>query len=291
MDVELACSNPSGRGSGKVGHTSTNLGSVTTDHFFYLSKWYLDCVDEAGTVFIGYAARLRCGPLPLSYTASLIDSGGRIIEDRSYRRTQDPSIDSQHNVLWQPGRLGVRGSWATSSEPVERVLFRGEEGTVLWRCHAPRARAVVTTDLGGTIEGLGYVEQLVLTVPPWKLPIEAIHWGRFLSPTHELIWVVWEGGHPLCVLLHDQRIIDDVTLRDTGVDIPGLGQLNWHQTRAIVRRPVLGASWPLQIMARVVGAGRRFDMYEERWLSKGTVTGRGIATESGWVLHEKVTWR
>jgi hypothetical protein len=43
-------------------------------------------------------------------------------------------------------------------------------------------------------------------------------------------------------------------------------------------------------MSRVASGDSRFDLFEERWLSHGTLTGRGIDPESGWVLHERVTW-
>jgi hypothetical protein len=258
---------------------------------FHLSKWYLDCVDDDGTVFIGYSARLQYGPLPLSYSASLIERDGDALERRSYRRTQDPVTDDGQKVRWRLDRLGVRGAWDALSDPVERVLYSGNEGTVLWRCHAPRARASVTPGTGATIEGLGYVEQLVLTVPPWKLPMKSLRWGRFLSPNHELIWICWEGGHSLHVITYDQLILPQAALHEDGVDMPCLDQqLAWCETREILRRPVLGSAWPLRIMARVAGGVSGFDLFEERWLSRGTLTGRGIDPESGWVLHERVTW-
>jgi hypothetical protein len=258
---------------------------------FHLSKWYLDCVDADGTVFIGYSARLQLGPLPLYYSSSLLEGNGKALERRSYRRVEDPVTDDRRNVRWRLDRLGIGGDWNPLSVPVERVLYSGSEGTVLWRCHAPRAQASVTSGGGVTIEGLGYVEQLVLTAPPWKLPVRSLRWGRFLSPNHELIWICWEGDHALQVVTYDQLVLPRAALHEDGVDMPCVDQqLEWCETREILRRPVLGSAWPLRVMARVAGGKSGFDLLEERWLSRGTLTGRGIDPESGWVLHERVTW-
>ena len=61
-----------------------------------------------------------------------------------------------------------------SAPPIHRRLFESADGIVDWTCEMPRARTRI-----GEVCGDGYAEVLHMTVPPWKLPIDELRWGRF----------------------------------------------------------------------------------------------------------------
>ena len=45
---------------------------------------------------------------------------------------------------------------------------------------------------GVVLRGLGYAEHLSMTIPPWRLPIDTLRWGRFLSPERSVVWIDWQ---------------------------------------------------------------------------------------------------
>ena len=56
-------------------------------------------------------------------------------------------------------------------------------GSVEWSCDAPGAGVEIVCEDGVTIRGAGYSEHMVLAMLPWKLPIDELRWGRWLSPS------------------------------------------------------------------------------------------------------------
>lgn len=124
-----------------------------------MRKWYLDCVTAEGESVVLYQAQLRWGALAIRYASAL--GGGTTL-----RATAEPSVDGD-TVAWSAPRLGVEGTWRALAPARRETLFPGVE----WRCVQPRARVSLLFD-GRRLSGLGYVEMLTLTVPPWRLPIE-----------------------------------------------------------------------------------------------------------------------
>ena len=60
---------------------------------FYLTKWYLDCIDEQGNAAIGYAASMRWRSLEVPYTSLLLFEEGKGASERS--RFQELNWPSQ----------------------------------------------------------------------------------------------------------------------------------------------------------------------------------------------------
>ncbi len=163
---------------------------------FRLRKWYVDCVASDGTAFIGYAARVGLGPLPISYQATLwYASDGQVTSAFTMLPTASPGL-SGTELSWENRRLGVRGHWRGGTQGPRRVLLDEPDVRVEWRCHLPKCEAVVASE-AGSIQGLGYAEELLLTGSPSNLPIRALRWGRFLSEESSLVWIEWRGPRPL----------------------------------------------------------------------------------------------
>ena len=85
----------------------------------------------------------------------------------------------------------------------------------------------------GLRSGLGYAERLVLTIPPWKLPIETLRWGRFLSPSDWIVWIDWQGEHPQTIVYRNgARVavdeLGDEQIRFCRVNAAGDGPLVDH---------------------------------------------------------------
>jgi hypothetical protein len=227
---------------------------------FELTKWYADAVSAAGDWWIGYCARLACGSFKVSYS-SVLDSSG----DRHSLRAVDLTTASGE-IRWSG--LGVEGRWAAIAPPLRATVFECDEGAVEWECLVPCGAASV-----GTLEGLGYVERLRLTVAPWRLPIRTLRWGRYLSDRHSLIWIDWLGDYQRRLVFLDGR------------PIPDLPAMTFDNTVTIRDGP-LGST----VLSAIPGLDRiaplrMFAVRERKWRSRAR-----LMDDSGWAIHEEVIW-
>ena len=237
-----------------------------------LTKWYADCVTPDGALFIGYVAHLTLGPLRLDYTASIeADSPGAPVRQRQSLRRGRIEADAAGVRLFSPG-LDVSGSWTggVGTEP-RRVL--GTEGAeVTWQALRLAAHAEVTTPTRG-YSGTGYAEVVRLTLPPWRLPLTDLDWGRFVaddaSSAHT--WTRMDGA-----------TVTEVTAPD------GHATLDLGETRPIrvdsVPATLLG---PFSgVLSRLLPATLRH-LHEAKYLSRGQLVLDGTPHD-GWVVHEEV---
>jgi hypothetical protein len=203
---------------------------------FELRKWYLDCVDADGNAAIAYWAKLRWRYINLYYRTVAINGVERRCTEVSWRQSV---------------------SMEASAPPIRRRLFEGADGIVDWSCEMPRAKARI-----GSVRGDGYAELLRMTVPPWKLPIDELRWGRFIGGGKWAVWIEWRGALPQKwafgdagdVRFDDERVLTD---RRIGDAVP---LIKWLLPRRIRR-------------AR-----------EQKWCSRAS-----LGDDRGWAIHEVVT--
>jgi len=160
-------------------------------------------VSPEGDAAILYLARLRWRSAALHYSSLLLSRNGRVTTRTSIRRFR--SFDDASNLieLTLP-YMDVRATFKAEQSLVNRNVLPGVE----WSCLQPRSQATIVAD-DCTLLGLGYVERLDLTVPPWQLNIDHLHWGRFLSVDDSLVWIRTQGLSPTTIALHNGR---DVTV-------------------------------------------------------------------------------
>jgi len=257
---------------------------------FRLSKWYLDVVTDEGAVAILYAARLHWGRLRLSYASVLLDApGGERSEDATIRSVTRPRVEDG-TVTWESDPLDVRGVWRRSAPPIRRNLFRTASGAIQWACHMPLARATVRHG-DAVLTGLGYVESLRLTLPPWKLPFHTLRWGRHTSDHHSLVWIDWSGEE--CrrwVWLNGAEQPDAAV---TGDGVRGLARgaaLRLEAGRVVRDRGVLpGIGGTVPVLRRRL-AGALVGMHESKRVDRSRVVATAEPAERGWAIHELVTW-
>jgi len=230
-----------------------------------LSKWYLDCVDDAGNVCIAYWARLAWKKLSIAYSSVLFDGASR---DHLFAIAA-PRLDGDR-LTWSAPPLDVEVSMRRLMPAYEELLIDG----VTWRCEMPSADTVITCN-GTTLRGCGYAELLQLEVAPWKLPIDELRWGRFAGAGAAMTWIEWRGQHPLTRTLvngvrddaattklttHEPRLIRDALLGDT-LTIPGL------------------------VLPRRIARAR-----EVKWCARATMTDGDRIVDRGWAVYETVSF-
>jgi hypothetical protein len=147
---------------------------------FGLSKWYFDCVAHDGEAVVVYVAKLRWRAMSIGYASLLRHRDGKTGVRTCLTGVEPPTVHDDC-IAWDSGALGVRGAWRAQSPRLKRTILESDCGRLEWDCLQPSAS--VSLRIGDRmIEGLGYVEEVRTTIPPWRMPVETLHWGRFLAP-------------------------------------------------------------------------------------------------------------
>jgi hypothetical protein len=258
---------------------------------FRLAKWYCDCVCPEGDVFLGYWARATWNRIGIPYEATVLKPFcGALSELAVVRHSPPPSME-EDAIQWRSQRLGFEGHWRATVPPCRQVLLDDATGSLVWNCCAPAAAAHVRMRDGRVLEGLGYVEQLTMTVAPRNLPFDELRWGRFVSERHSLTWISWRGRAARQWVFLDGVEVPRAVIGDRGVQLPaGRGCLEIGDATPL--REGLLASTALRIVP-----GARFCLLrgierasEAKWLSAGTMLADGQSS-CGWVIHELIRVR
>jgi hypothetical protein len=258
---------------------------------FILSKWYCDCVSDDGTAFVGHWARMRWGLVTIPYAASLHKPVGEATRERYSIRTSGAPTVRDGELRWGCKRLGIRGTWTASAPGIRRTLLDAEDGSIDWHCHLPCTQASIELDGTDRISGLGYAEQLTLTVKPWRLPFEELRWGRFLSGEDAVTWIEQRGSEPRQWVFHNGSELRAATISTERVELPNDRGFVALRDAVVLREGRLVSTALRAIPAASVWLPRGIrNAHETKWLARGTFTTRERSS-SGWVIHEVVRLR
>ncbi len=247
---------------------------------FELSKWYLDCISSSGKAGIAYFGRLQWGPLRLQYS-SLIENGS---VRHSLRPEQGP-LDDGDRITWRDDALDIDGEWVADSPPLHETIFKCDEGAVVWQGLMPRAFARM-----GQKTGFGYVERLHMTIPPWRIPIKTLRWGRFCCAEEWVVWIDWIGEHNRRIVYRNGGTAEATRIGDERVEFAEGACLDLDCSHTI-REGTLGSA----ALAGIPGLRdtlpiRLLRVNEHKWLSRAQFTQPGRPSTSGWAIHEVVQW-
>lgn len=257
---------------------------------FRLTKWYLDVVDGEGHSAIAYWSAIEWGPIAVGWQGlSLHLEAGRAVHRSRPGRGAAPSR-ANGRISWESDALGCRVTCDPWCPAFEQRLLDRPDGRLDWRCEAPGAEAIFEMVDGRVLHGTGYGEVLVLGLPPWRLPITQLRWGRWVSPVtrRSIVWIDWRGAYPLTLVLENgvpqqQPSVDDGEIRfaDAALRLDASDTLH-----ARTLADVLGA---VPVVARRIPASWRM-LEDRKTRSRGTVHTAGAATDAGWAIHELVRW-
>lgn len=262
---------------------------------FRLTKYYLDCITASGAAYIGYSARLRWGLIDVSYAALLeSDESGSGRERQAFTGATDVEARGG-TIAWACPKLGVAGRWEATAPPEDACLLDTGHSRIDWAGLAPRAACELRLDGGTPVTGTGYVERLDLTVLPWRLPFDTLHWGRYHGQDDVLYWIAWDGetrlrharldGRPLGAAEFAADAIRFGAAAAGGDDVV----LRFLQTRTLRRAPIVTSLESLPALLRRVPS-RFHSAEEEKWVSRACLSAQGRKS-SGWALHEQVRLR
>ena len=128
-----------------------------------------------------------------------------------------------------------------------------------------------------------------MTLAPWKLPIQELRWGRFLSDSDSLVWIDWKGSHSCRIVLQNGILGRATAIGEREIILNGnigLGLAGGD----VLRKGALGET----ALAMIPGLSRLFpgrilDVQECKWRSRAEFR-LGDSSSSGWAIHEVVTW-
>jgi hypothetical protein len=253
---------------------------------FKLVKWYLDCVTPTGEVLIAYTGTAQWGKLRLHYSSILESANDRIVARYSLRPQLAPSMTNS-TISWNSKPLKIDASWQGASSGISQTIYRSAEGQIEWDCRMPLARATI-----GARQGLGYVENLTMTIPPWKLPIHTLLWGRFTSATDWLTWIDWQGDHSRRIVYLNGDLLPCPIVEDNQIEAEDKDQTRLSMRRSLVLRNGRIGTTALSV---VPGIEKMFpkqlvEMNECKWRSWARLERKGKPPVEGWAIHERLNW-
>jgi hypothetical protein len=256
---------------------------------FSLEKYYADLVTADGQYFIGYSALLRLGRVKLRYAATLHHPAMTGIRTGPVLAAHEMPIADDSELAWSNPTLGFDGRWRPLTPATKLVLHKTSKGLVEWICQQPAARVRLRTRPGKQYDGLGYAEILNLTIPPWQLGLRNLLWGRFVSETHSVVWIEWQGDYPLTVLICNGRRIADARIWDNEVKCGDFVLTFEHEEN--IRLGSLGETFISKIPSAIRVARIEFLCgREQKFLSRGNLKFKDGSQSTGWVIHERVSW-
>lgn len=134
-----------------------------------------------------------------------------------------------------------------------------------------------------------------MTIPPWQLPIQTLHWGRFVSRQHSLVWIRWQQQAETTqwVFFNGKKITEcslsltQISLQDENVF------LDIHPPPSPPAQTLVSGN-PLEHLGGQLGPVHRLllkrlrQWKEVKWLAKGILQLPQQQDVEGWVIHEEV---
>ena len=255
---------------------------------FVLTKWYLDSVDAGGRSAILYSTALSWGRARVGWHgASICDPGQRAVHRNSVKPMPLPQRDGDR-LTWCADPLECTVACTPSVPPFAQRLLERADGVLEWRCEAPAARVDVTLADAPPLFGFGYVECLSLTLLPWRLPIDEMRWGRWVSDDgrRSLVWIDWKGPRPRTDAYLDGRPVPSPVVGDREVHAGGV-RLTLAPRRPLYSRSLGSALAGLGPVLKLLPASWR-DLEDAKWICRARLAGPGAEPDDGCCIDEVV---
>jgi len=258
---------------------------------FELSKWYADCATDQGDSLIVYSAELRWRGPAIHYTNLLTYRSGSPARSRFSLREQPPPHAQDGNIAWRSRPWNVEARWLEPGDAVRETLFNSPAGSLEWDCVAPRSAVQFRIGANEHFRGWGYVEHLRLSLPPWRLPIHQLRWGRFVNATDTLVWIDWRGPYNRQVVYHNGAAVVAQAISDREIRLADGETTLDLDASAVLREGALGAT----ALAVLPNLDRLFpsamlNVRERKWLSRAVLRRPGHPDSTGMAIHEVVEW-
>jgi hypothetical protein len=248
-------------------------------------------VDAEGRVAIGYWASLRLGKFALRWHSLATYEPGRPPVERTSLHPVAAPKRLCDALSWRSSALGCSFRFESQPAASSLRLHEDERGRIDWQCEVPGAPVVVTTKEGASLCGAGYAECLEMTLLPWRLPMDELRWGRWLSrdARRSVVWIDWRGADTRSWVLIDGACREGGCVRDDGL-VLGSAHLTLHDTRTLHERSLADVVTPIATLAKLLPASV-LALREHKCCSLGEWREGKAAPVAGWSVHERVRFR
>ena len=198
---------------------------------------------------------------------------------------------SDEGIVFRLPALGCVVTAASRQPPIEERLFATEEGGVVdWRVEAPVAAARFELEGLEPVQGAGYVERIFITVPPWRLPIRELRWGRWLDSDarRSVVWIEWRGAAPRTWVFADGARID-ATVTDGGV-VGERARVVLEERRTLHERAFAEIAATIPPLKALVPKSL-LELRETKCCSGGRLVEADGPGQRGHAIHEVVVFR
>jgi len=256
---------------------------------FSLIKQYFDCIDDDGNCFILYWAELRCCFIHIVYSGLIFsDSKNICTEKATLKKCKRPLLD--HILQFNQPALRINGCWNRVSNPLSLILYKDASGQeLIWDCHHPKAHTTINYN-DKTYEGLGYAETLHLPIKPWKLPIDELRWGRFLSEQYSIIWIHWKGAYPVNIIFCNGVAYHDASFEEKKIIFSGGTLTLLFEDIIILRQGKLTKILTKMPWLKIIFHSRILNTVEIKYKAKSSLSDNTKVIANGWSLFETVNW-
>ena len=258
---------------------------------FALTKWYFDCVAANGRAVIGYWASLAWRGVALTWQSVTVYEPWRPPVTRTSLVPSPSPEAAGGTIAWNAPALACAARIESRQRPIDERLLDGETGVVEWRVEAPGADVSFDLDGIARVRGAGYAERIFIGIPPWRLPIRELRWGRWLDATasRSVVWLDWRGESPRSWVFVDGAKVPGAVVTDEGVSAEGmtfvLGERRTLQARKFAE---IAATIPT---LRAVAPKSMLALEETKWCSAGTLREGNAAAQAGCAIHELAVFR
>lgn len=260
---------------------------------FFLDKWFLDFTAESGEIMIFYAAKLRWFGLEVPYFSRICKLPGMEVAQISrYKNVNFPTVENDV-IFWNDPTLNVSGEWKAAANSIRTKLFESPQGSLDWHCRQP-ASCVQLKMNDQLFSGTGYAEQLTLTVAPWKIPMNELRWGRFVSEAHSAVWVELRDDNTRKWLWFDGNKIEHPVIEDGHIKLGDDYLLELD--REVILETEKKIFNVVENLVRYLPGFRsvlplKFLMADEsKWCSNAVLKKGGVVVCSGKAIHELVNF-
>lgn len=258
---------------------------------FLLEKWYVDVITDEGAVLVVYLGGVRVLGLPVArVSAEWFDGDGsrrgaaavaRGVHGSDSRLSFGPARLEDDTLSWRlPGlsgelRFRPRQPQVTPREP----LLEAGGGVVTWTVEVPDADVEGWLSWPGgqrVLRGRGYRDRVFFDLPPWRLPLRRLEWGRAAWGAHAATWVraTRREGTAVSAAWRDGRLDPPEGWR------PALAPARLLAGAPVAEQAVLGRGWLGPLLRRLARGPRAW---------KELARAEGPDGE-GWALLERVEW-
>lgn len=267
---------------------------------FHLTKWFLDFIGPSGEVMIFYSARLRWLIWEVQYASWLhYDPNVGVTVQSKLSNVNSPNLDpNTKKIEWNDDDFKVKGIWQSESKSIQSRLYESKKRYLDWNCYQPKSKVELwLKNPDRHLLGRGYAEELVMIIPPWRLPMDELRWGHYCDDDNSVVWIqmkaerdtkwLWFNGE-----FENNSVLTDslitMSLKNIQISLKKLATLEAEKKISAVFNDLLRY---IPIKLKKIVPLKFLSADEFKWFSSATLYKDNSKLAEGISIHEYVKFK